>query len=101
MQASPDVRISKLPIVGLGASAGGLEALKSFFAGVSENSGMAYIVVVHMNPKQPSILPDLIQKVSRIPVAIARDGQRLEPDHVYVVPPNKEITLFNGRIQML
>ena len=98
---SPNATARTLPIVGLGASAGGLEALKSFFAEVAENSGMAYIVVVHMNPKQPSILPDLLQKVSRIPVAIAKDGQSMEPDRVYVVPPDKEISLFKGKIQLL
>jgi two-component system CheB/CheR fusion protein len=96
-----DATVSKLPIVGLGASAGGLEALKSFFAEVTENSKMAYIVVVHMNPKQPSILPDLLQKVSRIPVSIAKDHQPIQPDRVYVVPPDKEITLFKGEIQLL
>ena len=101
VKESPDATTRKLPIVGLGASAGGLEALKSFFAEVSENSSMAYIVVVHMNPKQPSILPDLLQKVSRIPVSIAKDGQPIEPDHVYVVPPDQEITLFKGKIQLL
>jgi len=100
-EASPDTTAKKFPIVGLGASAGGLEALKSFFAEVSENSGMAYIVVVHMSPKQPSMLPDLLQKVSRIPVSVARDGQPIEPDHIYVVPPNKEITIFKGKIQLL
>ncbi|WP_372683176.1 chemotaxis protein CheB [Desulfosarcina sp.] len=100
-KASQDARAEKLPIVGLGASAGGLEALKSFFAQVSENSGMAYIVLVHMNPNQPSILPDLLQKASRIPVAIAKDGQSIEPDRVYVVPPDKEISLFKGKIQLL
>ncbi|WP_372683654.1 chemotaxis protein CheB, partial [Desulfosarcina sp.] len=72
-----------------------------FFAEVPEHSGMAYIVVVHMNPKQPSILPDLLQKVSRIPVSIAKDGCPVEPDHVYVVPPDKEISLFKGNIQLL
>lgn len=96
-----NAKAGRLPIVGLGASAGGLEALKSFFAEVSENSGMAYIVVVHMNPKQPSILPDLLQKVARIPVSIATDGQPIQADRVYVVPPDKEITLFKGKTQLL
>jgi two-component system CheB/CheR fusion protein len=91
----------RLPIVGLGASAGGLEALKSFFAEVSDYSGMAYIVIVHMSPKQPSMLPDLLQKVARIPVSVAGDNQPIEPNHAYVVPPDKEITLFKGKIQLL
>ncbi len=89
------------PVVGLGASAGGLEALKAFLAKAPETSGMAYIVVVHMTPKQPSMMPDLLQKVSPIPVATAKDGETIEPDHVYVTPPAKEIAIFKGGIQLL
>ncbi len=89
------------PVVGLGASAGGLEALKSFFAKVSEASGMAYIVVIHMTPQQPSMMPDLLQKVSLIPVSSAQDGQTIEPDQVYVIPPGKDISIFKGKIQLL
>ncbi len=91
----------KFPIVGLGASAGGLEALSAFFSNVSENSGMAYIVVVHMNPKQPSMMPQLLQKITRVPVANAKDGQSIRPNQVYVIPPNKEITVYQGKIQLL
>ena len=89
------------PVVGLGASAGGLEALKAFFSEVSENSGMAYIVVVHMVANQPSLMPELLQRVAKIPVTPARDGERLQPDHIYVVPPGKEINLYQGTIQLL
>ncbi len=89
------------PIVGLGASAGGLEALKAFFSEVSETGGMAYVVVVHMPPDSPSMMPELLQKKTSIPVSTAEDGQRIEPDHVYVVPPDKEIRVFNGRLQLL
>ena len=88
-------------IVGLGASAGGLEALKIFFSNTSPDSGMAYIVVVHMTPSQPSMMPDLLQKVAPIPVSEAKDGRTIEPDHVYVVPPDKEISVYNGKIQLL
>jgi two-component system CheB/CheR fusion protein len=89
------------PIVGLGASAGGLEALKTFFSHVSKESGMAYIVVVHMTPKQPSMMPDLLQKVAPIPVSAARDGEDIQPDRVYIIPPDREITVYQGRIQLL
>jgi two-component system CheB/CheR fusion protein len=89
------------PIVGLGASAGGLEALKSFFSGVKESSGMAYVVVVHMTPQQPSLMPDLLQKVSPIPVSAAKDRQTIESDQVYVIPPDKDISVFKGKIQLL
>ena len=85
----------------MGASAGGLEALKAFFSAVSENSGMAYIVVVHMTPNQPSMMPELLQKISRIPVSTAEDGQAIQPNHVYVIPPDKEITVYKGKIQLL
>ena len=89
------------PIVGLGASAGGLEALQSFFSEVSEDSAMAYIVLVHLPPKQPSMMPELLQRNARIPVSAARDGQAIEPNHVYVIPPDKEITIYKGRIQLM
>jgi len=91
----------KFPIIGLGASAGGLEALSAFFSKVSVNSGMSYIVVVHMTPKQPSMMPDLLQKITQVPVTTAKDGQSIAPDHIYVIPPNKEITVYQGRIQLL
>lgn len=89
------------PIVGLGASAGGLEALRAFFTVVPKPSGMAYIVVIHMTPKQPSMMPDLLQKVTPIPVKAASDGETIEPDHVYVIPPDHDISIFKGKIQLL
>lgn len=92
---------STFPFVGLGASAGGLEALKAFFAEVPENSGMAYFVVVHRSPDQPSMLPDLLQKVSFIPVTTAEDDRPVQSNHAYVVPSNKDIAVFSGRIKLL
>lgn len=89
------------PIVGLGASAGGLDALKSFFSNVPEKSGLAYVVVVHMSPTQPTMMPGLLQHVTRVPVKEALDGQIVEPDHIYVIPPNKDIALFKNKIQLL
>ena len=89
-----------LPVVALGGSAGGLEALRSFFSRVPEKSGLAYVVVVHMSPKQPSMLVEILQKAARIPVVRAEDGQILEPDHGYVISPDKEITIDKGRIQL-
>ncbi len=90
-----------MPLVGIGASAGGLEALKTFFSHTPSKCGMAYIVMMHLSPDQPSMLPDLLQRVTEMPVSMARDGQNLEPDHVYVVPPKKEISIYNGTIQLL
>ncbi len=91
----------RFPVIGLGASAGGLEALRSFFNEVAVNSGMAFIVVVHMAPKQPSLMPELLQKVTPVAVSVAKDGQTLEPDHIYVIAPDKEISVFKGKLQLL
>jgi two-component system, chemotaxis family, CheB/CheR fusion protein len=98
---SPAATNKRFPVVGLGASAGGLEALKSFFSQVTVNSGMAFIVVVHMAPKQPSLMPELLQKVTPVPVSVAEDGQTIEPDHIYVIAPDKEIRVFKGKLQLL
>ncbi|BBO87288.1 hypothetical protein DSCOOX_04680 [Desulfosarcina ovata subsp. ovata] len=101
-KAKPLKRSAPLfPIVGLGASAGGLQALKTFFSHVPENCGMAFIVLVHMTPKQPSMMPGLLQKVTSLPVETARDGHCIEADHIYVIPPDKEISVFRGKIQLL
>jgi two-component system CheB/CheR fusion protein len=101
-KASPKKKALKnFPIVGLGASAGGLQALKTFFAQVAPNSGMAFIVVVHLPPKQPSIMAQLLQNVTVVPVNTAKDGERLEPDHIYIIPPDREISVFHGKIQLL
>jgi len=88
----------KFPVVGLGASAGGLQALKSFFGAVPDDSGIAYIVVIHLASDKPSMMPELLQKVSSIPVTTAEDGKRIEPNHVYVVPPGHEIRVKDGAI---
>ena len=90
-----------VPIIGIGASAGGLEALKTFFAKAPQKTGMAYIVVMHLAPNQPSMLPELLQRVTEVPVAMAEDGQVLQPDHIYVIPPKKEVSIYAGVIQLL
>ncbi len=88
-------------MVGLGTSAGGLQALRSFLSEVTVNSGMAFIVVVHMAPKQPSLMPELLQKVISVPVSVSEDGQTLIPDNIYVIAPDKEISVFYSKIQLL
>ena len=100
-ERSPMAVTKRFPVVGLGASAGGLEALRSFFNAVAVDSGMAFIVVIHMAPKQPSLMPELLQKVTPLPVSVAKDGQPLAPDHIYVAPPDKEISVYKGKLQLL
>jgi len=91
----------KFPVVGIGASAGGLEALKAFFSNVSDKSGMAYIVVVHISPNQPSLLPELLQKITSIPVEAAKDNELIKPDHIYVNIPNQDLTIYKNKIQLM
>jgi two-component system CheB/CheR fusion protein len=85
-----------LRIVGLGASAGGLEPLEQFLANVPAASGLAYVVVQHMDPTHKAMLGELLQRATPMPVHEVADLQRVEPDCVYVIPPNAEITVSGG-----
>lgn len=86
------------PIVGLGASAGGLKPLKAFFANLPEKSGMAFVVVIHMAAKQPSMLAELLQKTTKVALTTVRDGETIQPDHIYVCTPDKQIGLSRGAL---
>ena len=88
------------PVVGVGASAGGLEAFKRLVKAIPENSGMAYILVQHLEPNHESVLMDILQKVTRIPVQEITNNVRVEPDHVYVIPSNKMLTANDGRLEL-
>ena len=80
-------------VVGLGASAGGIEALKAFFGVVPRDSGAAYVVILHLSPDHDSRLAEVLQLTARIPVSQVHDGVTMEPNHVYVVSPNRMLTI--------
>src|SRR5262249_8087703 len=80
-------------VVGLGASAGGLEALQPFFVALPPDTGLAYVVVQHLDPATSTLLPDLLAKVTAMPVAEARDGAPVLRDHVYVAPAQAIVRL--------
>jgi two-component system CheB/CheR fusion protein len=86
----------KLPIVCIGASAGGLEALEQFLSNVPENSGMAYVVIQHLDPTQKGMLPELLQRVSKIKVIQVKDRMPVRLNCVYVIPPNKSMSILKG-----
>lgn len=92
---------SQFPIVGIGASAGGLEAFEAFFRAMPHDSGMAFVLVAHLDPSHTSLLPELLQKHTEMTVAQVRDGVEVEPNHVYIIPPNKDLNLFNGSLQLM
>ncbi|HTP58424.1 MAG TPA: chemotaxis protein CheB, partial [Spirochaetia bacterium] len=88
------------PIVGIGASAGGLEALERFFDAMPAKAGMAFVIIQHLDPTHPSAMANLLKRHTEMPVTEAEE-QQVEIDHVYVMPPTKIITLENGRVLRL
>ncbi len=86
------------PIVGIGSSAGGLEALKEFFAHLPSDTGMAFIIVQHQSPNHKSMLSSLLKKYSSIPIYEVEDGMRVKPDTGYTIPPNKNLSMEGGRL---
>jgi chemotaxis methyl-accepting protein methylase len=89
------------PIVGIGASAGGLEALEQFMANVPADSGVAFIVIQHLDPNRPGVMPELLQRVTPMKVMQAGDGMQVQPNCVYVIPPNKDMSILHGTLHLL
>lgn len=85
-------------IVGIGASAGGVQALQEFFRQVPVNTGIAYVVILHLSPDYDSQLTAVLQRETQLPVKQVLDKERIEPDHIYVVSPNKHLTLEGDSI---
>ena len=88
------------PIVGIGASAGGLEALELFFENMPKESGMAFVVIQHLDPDYKGILPELLQRTTTMKVFQAKDRLKVKPDCVFVIPPNKSMSLLNGSLHL-
>jgi two-component system CheB/CheR fusion protein len=99
-KAASDSDKGLFPIVGIGASAGGLEAIEQFLANVSENSGLAYIVVQHLDPTQKGMLPELLQRISKMKVLQVKDLMVVRPNCVYVIPPNKTMSILRGVLHL-
>ncbi|MDK2842035.1 MAG: two-component system, chemotaxis family, CheB/CheR fusion protein [Anaerophaga sp.] len=99
-EKTPDSKTGKFPIVGIGASAGGLEALELFLKNVPDKSGMAYVVIQHLDPTQKGMLPELLQRISSMQVFQVKDLMEVKPDCVYVIPPNKSISIFKGVLHL-
>jgi len=84
--------------VGIGASAGGLEAIESFFTNMPPDSDMAFIVVQHLSPDYKSLMVELLSKKTSMPVHRAEDAMEVLPNHVYLIPPKKNLTIFHGKL---
>ena len=88
------------PIVGIGASAGGLEALEQFLRQTPPESGMAFVIIQHMDPTHKGIMPELLQRTTEMEVFQVRDRMRVKMDCVYVIPPNKDMSILNGVLHL-
>lgn len=89
------------PLVGIGASAGGMASFKKFLSAIPEDSGMAYILVQHLSPSHESLLPELLAKVTNIPVQEITDECHIDPNHIYVIPENKMLEVIDHKFRLL
>jgi two-component system CheB/CheR fusion protein len=97
---APALAPTPCPIVGIGASAGGLEAFEIFFHACPADNGMAYVLVPHLDPGHESLLTEILQRATEMPVMQATDLLAVAPDHVYIIPPNREMSVFNGVLHL-
>ena len=88
------------PIVGVGASAGGVEALEGFFRGMPDNPGIAVVIVTHLSPDRESILHEIVARYTRLTVHVAVDGMRVLPNCVYVMPSDAIVSIAQGNLSM-
>ena len=87
-------------VCAIGASAGGLSPIEEFFDNVEEKSGIAYVVIQHLSPDHESMMSAVLGRHTSMPVTQAVDGTTLEPDHIYLIPPSTEMTVFGGRLRL-
>jgi two-component system CheB/CheR fusion protein len=98
--AEPAGKKKSLPVVGIGASAGGLEAIEGFFANTPSEIKIAFVIIQHLAPEHKSIMGSLLKKYTNLKVSEVRDGVKVEPGCVYLNPPNKDVSIFNGRLYL-
>ncbi|MDP1985375.1 MAG: chemotaxis protein CheB, partial [Sulfuritalea sp.] len=89
------------PIVAIGASAGGLEALEQFLGHVPVNSGMAFVVIQHLDPDHKGMMPELLQRATEMPVMQAKNRMKVEPGCVYVIPPKWDLSILHDSLYLL
>ena len=93
--------INSFPIIGIGASAGGLEALETFFKYMPDNSGMAFVVVMHLDPSHVSLLPELLQRQTKMDVVKICNSEQLAANKIYVIPPNKNLQISDSVLELI
>ena len=88
-------------IVGIGASAGGLEALESFFSNCPNDTGIAFVIVQHLSPDYKSMMSSLLARHTKMPIKVSDDTDVIKPDHIYLIPGTKNLIVKNGRLQLV
>ena len=96
----PTYGYQQLPMVGIGGSAGSIRALQAFFEQMPPESGVVFVVIMHLSPDHISAMPEMIQKWTKMQVLQAIDGTRVEANRVYVIPPGKHLTASNGHLKL-
>ena len=98
--ATKTVPIKSWPVVGIGASAGGLEAFTQLIEHLPLDSGMTFVLVQHMDPSHESLLPKLLSKVTAMPIHQIQEGMKIEPNQVYIIPPNTRMALAGEQLHL-
>ncbi len=101
--AASDATLGAFPVVGIGASAGGLAAFEAFFSGMPADaeSGMAFVLVQHLSPDHKSILSELVKRYTSMEVFEVQDGMRVRPNCAYIIPPNRDMAFLHGTLRLL
>ena len=100
-QSVQHIQDQAFPIVGIGASAGGLEAFRQLLEHLPTDTGMAFILVQHLDPKHESILAELLSRTTDMPVSEVTHGMGIQPNHVYVIPRNTNMAITQGVLRLL
>lgn len=98
--ASKELAPKPFPIVGFGASAGGLEAFSKLLQHLDSNLGMAYVLIMHLSPNHKSALAEIVQSKTKMPVHTVKDGMEVMPNNIYVIPPNTFMSLVDGHLKL-
>ncbi|GAK58733.1 conserved hypothetical CheR like methyltransferase protein [Candidatus Vecturithrix granuli] len=101
MESAQKPQTQSFPIVGIGASAGGLEALEQFFTNMPGDSHIAFVIIQHLSPKHKSIMGELLQKRTTMQVFEVQDGMTIAPDCIYLNPPDKQVIIIDNTLQLL
>src|SRR5256885_13525611 len=96
--AATAVRTASCPVVGVGAPAGGWEAYQNFLAAAPADGGLAYVLVQHLDPNHESMLAELLSRRTKMPVRQITDGMAVEPNNVYLIPPNASLSIKGGTL---